>query len=204
MRVLYIHEFGGPSTKLLALHEAFGAENVFDPDLHYTFGDQRLNPVTLWRAVFLARRHYRKCRPDVVVGCSLGGWVAMQVVGPDDRLVLVAPAWKKQTHVAFVRRYVSSRYNRLIGNVIGLGARVVLPQISPKVPRRTIILHSPDDRRIPIADSRELIAANNLPPSQLIEVGRDHGMNEPAALAALVAAVAGETNPVSASSPELS
>jgi hypothetical protein len=52
----------------------------------------------------------------------------------------------------------------------------------------TIVLHSRADDVIPFADSQELIRASNLPPASLIEVGSDHRLATPDALAAMLAA----------------
>lgn len=61
--------------------------------------------------------------------------------------------------------------------------------IDPIVGPRTVILHSPADDLVPLADSRELVARNELPDDALIEIGADHRMNDAAALAALARAI---------------
>jgi hypothetical protein len=52
----------------------------------------------------------------------------------------------------------------------------------------TVILHSPADEVIPIAESRELVRASGLPDSALIVVGTDHRLADPEPLAAMLAA----------------
>ena len=45
-------------------------------------------------AVRTAQAEYNKHRPDVIVGSSRGGAVAMNIVSGDTPLVLLCPAWK--------------------------------------------------------------------------------------------------------------
>lgn len=61
--------------------------------------------------------------------------------------------------------------------------------VEPAVPPGTIVLHSPRDEVIPIEDSRELAARSGLPEANIVLVGDNHAMNDPAALAALCAAI---------------
>ena len=53
----------------------------------------------------------------------------------------------------------------------------------------TVILHSEADDLIPIADSRELLRASELPESALIVGGADHRLAEPKPLMAMLEAV---------------
>lgn len=46
-------------------------------------------------AVRFAQEAFDRLRPDVVVGLSRGGAVAMNIESGSTRLVLIAPAWKK-------------------------------------------------------------------------------------------------------------
>lgn len=52
-----------------------------------------------------------------------------------------------------------------------------------------VVLHSPQDELIPVDFSRELVAASGLGPQALVLVGTAHGMTDPPALQALVAAI---------------
>ena len=99
--------------------------------------------------------------PDVVVGSSRGGAVAMALRPTAARLVLIAPAWR---HFG----------------------------VEPRLEGSPTILHSEQDEIIPIEDSRELLRRSSLPNSCLQVVGRDHSMNDPEALSALLEAVRGE------------
>src|SRR5438309_1095408 len=46
-------------------------------------------------AVRVAQAEFDRCRPDVVVGSSRGGAVAMNIECGNARLVLLCPAWKR-------------------------------------------------------------------------------------------------------------
>lgn len=56
------------------------------------------------------------------------------------------------------------------------------------VKQGTTILHSRADDVVPFADSEELVQNSGLPPSALVEVGRDHRLADPEPLAAMVQA----------------
>ena len=47
------------------------------------------------RALQTAQRAFDQHRPDVVVGSSRGGAVAINILNDSARLVLICPAWKK-------------------------------------------------------------------------------------------------------------
>ena len=61
--------------------------------------------------------------------------------------------------------------------------------VTPVACATTIILHSPHDDLVPIADSRELAAQWQLPAGRLVEIGERHTMSDSAALAALLDAI---------------
>jgi hypothetical protein len=52
----------------------------------------------------------------------------------------------------------------------------------------TVIFHSEADDVIPIADSRELVRASDLPESALLVVGNDHRLADPEPLKAMLEA----------------
>lgn len=54
-------------------------------------------------AVRLAQEEYDRFQPDVVLGLSRGGAVAMNIDSGATRLVLIAPAWKKWGQVRDVK-----------------------------------------------------------------------------------------------------
>lgn len=98
-------------------------------------------------------------RPDLVVGSSRGGAVAMSVNTIDAPIVLIAPAWK---------RYLDQ------GRVNTWDIRCES--------QNTIILHSESDNVIPIEESVELQDTYGI---KLVRVGDSHRMSGGDALEAL-------------------
>jgi alpha-beta hydrolase superfamily lysophospholipase len=86
MRILYLHGWrsipGGAKPTFLAQH----GHEVINPKL----ADEDFN-----EAVRIAQAEFDQHRPDVVVGSSRGGAVAMNIDSWDARLVLLCPAWRK-------------------------------------------------------------------------------------------------------------
>jgi hypothetical protein len=86
MKILFLHGWqsvpGGVKPTFLAQH----GHNVINPKLP----DEDFN-----LAVQIAQEEFDKHQPDVVVGSSRGGAVAMNINIGDARLVLLCPAWKK-------------------------------------------------------------------------------------------------------------
>ena len=85
LKVLFLNAYGvrpgGISPTLLRVH----GHTVIEPDLpNYNFA----------RAVTLAQRLFNRHQPDVVVGWSRGGAVAMSINSEHASLILIAPAWK--------------------------------------------------------------------------------------------------------------
>jgi pimeloyl-ACP methyl ester carboxylesterase len=112
------------------------------------------------RSVRAAGEALAKGRPDVIVGSSRGGAVAMRVAGDGAApLVLLAPAWRR----------------------CGVG---------PRVRSDTRILHGIKDDVVPLADSIELEQRCQLPAENLIPINDDHRLASPLAVAALIRAVA--------------
>jgi hypothetical protein len=100
------------------------------------------------------------CRPDVLVGSSRGGAVAMRIAPASAApLVLLAPAWRRFGIESIVRR-------------------------------DTRVLHGIKDDVVPLADSIELERHNGLPPENLVPVNDDHHLGSPLALEALLGTVA--------------
>jgi hypothetical protein len=142
-RILYLHgsqagPFGDKTERL----EQHGHEVVGRPRLPYP-----RHPRRSWRwllayfhqawfrdAVEAAQQGFDACRPDVVVGASMGGAVAMNLVSGDTPQVLIAPAWKA-CHVL--------RFGR---------ARRVKPA--------TVVLHGDEDRTVFPRYSRRLLASS--------------------------------------------
>lgn len=86
MKILFLHGWqsvpGGVKPTFLAQH----GHKVVNPKLP----DEDFN-----EAVRIAQEEFDKHQPQVVVGSSRGGAVAMNINSGDARLVLLCPAWKK-------------------------------------------------------------------------------------------------------------
>lgn len=149
LRILYLHGYaatpGGFKPRFLE-SQGFMVDNPGLPDDDFE------------RSLEIAQAAFDGHGPDVVVGSSRGGAVAMNCDVRGVPLVLIAPAWRRWGQAT-------------------------------RVPSGTIILHSAADELIPLADSRELAAASDLPAESLVVVGEEHRMNDQRALAALAAAI---------------
>jgi alpha-beta hydrolase superfamily lysophospholipase len=86
MRILFLHGWnsvpGGVKPAYLKAH----SHEVFNPHLP----DEDFEA-----AVRTAQAEFDRHRPDVVVGSSRGGAVAMNIDSGDAKLVLLCPAWKR-------------------------------------------------------------------------------------------------------------
>src|ERR1700683_1721898 len=86
MKILFLHGWqsvpGGVKPTFLAQHGHI-VINPKLPDEDFT------------EAVKIAQEEFDKHQPQVVVGSSRGGAVAMNISSGDARLVLLCPAWKK-------------------------------------------------------------------------------------------------------------
>jgi hypothetical protein len=86
MMILFLHGWqsvpGGVKPTYLAQH----GHQVINPKLPDENFDE---------AIRIAQTEFDKHQPDVVVGSSRGGAVAMNIISGETRLVLLCPAWKK-------------------------------------------------------------------------------------------------------------
>src|SRR3984893_13406450 len=94
MKVLFLHGWqsvpGGVKPTFLARH----GHDVVNPKLP----DEDFN-----EAVRIAQAEFDKHQPDVVVGSSRGGAIAMNLDSGEVKLVLLCPAWKKHGRVKMVK-----------------------------------------------------------------------------------------------------
>ena len=86
MKILFLHGWqsvpGGVKPSFLVQH----GHEVINPKLP----DEDFN-----EAVRIAQAEFDKHQPQVIVGSSRGGAVAMNIISGSARLVLLCPAWKK-------------------------------------------------------------------------------------------------------------
>jgi hypothetical protein len=140
-RILYLHGSSagpfGPKTEHLERH---GHEVVGRPRLPYPRYPRRS---WRWLAAYFDQRWFRDavraaqeshdaCRPDVVVGSSMGGAVAMNLAAPDTPGVLLAPAWRAW----YALRFGAAR----------------------RVRAKVVIVHGDRDRTVFPRSSRRLLA----------------------------------------------
>lgn len=120
-KVLFLHGWSSDGWRKSAFLRSLGYD-VLTPHLSdWSFG----------RAIRAAQRSYDEFHPDVIVGSSRGGAVAMSLRSGDTPLVLLSPAW---------------RWCRV-------PPKVNAPQV--------IVIHSPEDRVIGFKDSEELACLNS-------------------------------------------
>jgi hypothetical protein len=158
LRVLFFHGLnsGQWGTKSIALtargHDVFTPELPGDwtsavaAKIPFLFSGRRERH--WYNALRIAEESYEAFEPDVIVGSSRGGAVAMALIQNQKAQVpqvLVAPAWK------------------LFG-------------VEPIVGDKCTIYHGTLDTLVSIEDSRELQRKN--PQSMLIEVEDDHQVND--------------------------
>jgi hypothetical protein len=79
-----------------------GVNRTFVSQHSHEFFDPKLLDEDFALAVQIAQREFDNHQPDVVVGSSRGGAVAMNVRSSSARLVLVCPPWKKRCNAKTV------------------------------------------------------------------------------------------------------
>ena len=149
-RILFLHGLHGSpeGTKVKLLRKA--GHEVVAPSLPKD---------SIAAALEIALDAVRDCMPDVIVGSSRGGALALSI--PDDikvPMVLLAPAW-------------------------------VLYAPFPSLKPETIVIHSPDDEIIPFSESQQLFEQHGLPSVNLLSVGTDHSLNDSSAATVLLQSV---------------
>lgn len=85
--------------KILFLHGWNSTPGGVKPTFLHQQGHEVINPALsdedFAAAVQIAQAEFDRHRPDVVVGSSRGGAVAMNIRSGDTALVLLCPAWKR-------------------------------------------------------------------------------------------------------------
>jgi alpha-beta hydrolase superfamily lysophospholipase len=93
--------------KVLFLHGWQSVPGGVKPTFLAQLGHEVINPKlpddAFEEAVRIAQAEFDRDQPDVVVGSSRGGAVAMNINSGSDRLVLLCPAWKKWGKVKTVK-----------------------------------------------------------------------------------------------------
>jgi hypothetical protein len=143
MNVLFLHGWQSVPGGVKPTYLATRGHKVINP---------KLPDEDFAEAVRIAQVEFDRHEPQVVVGSSRGGAVAMNIVSRKAKLILLCPAWKKYG-----------------------AAKTAKPG--------TVVLHSRADDVIPFADSEELVKNSG---GALIEVGTDHRLADPQALAVML------------------
>lgn len=126
MKLLYLHGWnsvvGGVKPTYLKSH----GHEVIEPALDHE---------DFQAALETAQRAFDDSRPDVVVGSSRGGAVAVNLASGTARLVLICPAWKKwgtATTVKAGTRVLHSRADDVVpfGDSVELLSKSGLPEAS--------------------------------------------------------------------------
>ena len=103
MKILFLHGWqsvpGGLKPTFLARH----GHEVINP---------KLPDEDFQEAVKIAQAEFDKHQPDVIVGSSRGGAVAMNLESGDTPLVLLCPAWKKRGTAKKVKRNTTILHSR--------------------------------------------------------------------------------------------
>jgi hypothetical protein len=150
MRIVYLHgRMSSPNSQKCQLLRENGHE-VHAPKLISHNWEQ---------SVFAAREMLEKVQPDLVIGSSRGGAVAM-ATNTTVPMVLICPAWGKYAPWSACR-----------GN--------------------STILHAKADRIVKYSDSEILAHSSG---AKLVEVGKDHRMNDEDTLKTLLKVISGYTS----------
>jgi len=150
MKVLFLHGLESkPGGTKAAYLESKGYE-VLNPALPKTDFEESIR---------IAQEVIDQEQPNVIVGSSRGGAVAMGVNPCGASVVLIAPGWRR-----FLNEEKIAEWNIRCE------------------PSTTMILHSKNDDIIPLADSEEIVRNHGV---KLIEVGTGHRMSDTDALEAL-------------------
>lgn len=191
-RILFLHGLGGSSNtpKVASLRARFGHDSVHAVD--FPFSQDRLHHFALgaltqgfWQAKTLltrmgteserlAREACDSHRPDVLIGSSLGGAIAMQLA--TDRglpAVLLTPVWNTQIRGDFLQQFTRwlpalQKHEHLVplfAPLVLLWARHFTGfRFCTTLRPRMVVLHAPEDELFELRHSVKLLADNPIPP----------------------------------------
>jgi hypothetical protein len=116
------------------------------------------------RSVEMAQKLYDEARPDIIVGSSLGGSVAMAIDSKDTPMVLVGPVWNRRVKAAISTENMPEA-GALVKVLLSAGTVAMRSPVAKfagfDVPEfikpRTIILHSAHDKLFAATHSRRLM-----------------------------------------------
>jgi alpha-beta hydrolase superfamily lysophospholipase len=103
MRIFYLHGWHSVPSGVKPIFLAQHGHEVLNP----AFPDDDFA-----EAVRIAQEEFDRHHPDVVVGSSRGGTVAMNINSGDTPLVLLCPAWKKHGTARTVKKNTTILHSR--------------------------------------------------------------------------------------------
>jgi Alpha/beta hydrolase family len=103
MKTLFLHGWHSVPGGVKPTYLAQNGHDVINP---------KLPDEDFEEAVRIAQAEYDRHRPDVVVGSSRGGAVAMNINSGDAKLVLLCPAWKKHGTARTVKQNTTILHSR--------------------------------------------------------------------------------------------
>jgi hypothetical protein len=145
MKILFLHGWhsvpGGVKPSYLAAH----GHKVINPALP----DEEFE-----EAVALAQAEFDKHRPDLIVGSSRGGAVAMTINSGDTPLVLLCPAWKHWAPSGNLKRRAVILHSRL-DEVIPFRDSEELLSMNEMSP--TVLIETGNDHRLAGVESLKVM-----------------------------------------------
>jgi hypothetical protein len=200
-RVLFLH---GSSVNPLNTHrggrlQGAGHEVELCPDLPYPDDFAAVKQAVLaranrsWfkRAVRIAQDAFDRCKPDVVVGSSMGGAVAMNLRSGNTPQVLVAPAWRVFGVIPFGRAQTVKPATVIVQGdgdwlVRPGSSRRLLKASAPRQPWETALAGEIEQRLLQMFNKGEGLRVEG----RLVRVAAsDHRCNSEAGIQALLGAV---------------
>lgn len=184
-KILYLHGLSGSPNgqRAMRLRFLFGAKNIRAPELPFSKGNFRRVSLCsaadalhiLPRAEAVALAETDDFQPDVVVGTSLGGAVAMRVAGSRP-LLLIAPVWHGNVKATGLCRAISGDSSwepvaapcaKVLLHAIG---RLLFPPLPDAIGPLCVILHSRTDELFDLEHSRRLLRERFVPLSRSLGI----------------------------------